>query len=157
MLLAKYLFLKLLLGAFVCCCVTACRTDDRSDALFTPITGGNPNDGAPSAQGSLIGTWYLEKRFMEDGTEHILGDCDKERKATYKTDGSCSHENYTATENGCALIDAYSCRYSFELGIITSTSVEYGTVKSIVKFPDANTLAVFNNLGDKVAEYSKVK
>ncbi|WP_430909538.1 lipocalin family protein [Maribacter sp. 2-571] len=153
MLLPNYFFRKLLLGAFVCCCVTACKTDDR----FTPITGGNPNDRAPSAHGSLIGTWYLEKRFMEDGTEHILGDCDKERKATYKANGTCSHERYTTTENGCALSDAYSCRYSFELGIITSTSVEYGTVKSIVKFPDANTLAVFNNLGDKVAEYSRVK
>ncbi len=137
------------------CLSGSCRNDDLPDTLFEPIGTPLPDDSDSNNPGLLVGTWYLKTLFEEDGTEKTLSDCHRKRNATYYANGTCRHAVFTPTDDGCTLTNSYTCRYSFELGIITSSSTEYGTVKSIVKFFNANTLEVFNNLGNKIAVYRR--
>ena len=133
----------------------ACMKDEMSNGTFAPISS-NPIDSATGNSGSILGTWFLTETYAEDGSLLPLTECEKKINATFRGNGKCYHERYGLVEADCALIDQYSCDFVFEQDIITSTTEDGTTTKSIVKFVGAKHLEVYNNLWDKIALYKKI-
>ena len=131
------------------------KKDNLSETTFKPINSPSRTQQSANSSSLLIGTWYLNMRFGKDGTPVALGECEKKRSATYKIDGTCIHKRFVVVNEKCELSNSYSCNYTFEFDIITSTTDATGTTKSIVKFTDSKTLEVYDNTGNKIAVYKK--